>query len=158
MGTVATPINIAGENAPPVAPPPKVILPYWLEGSAPRAIHCLICASLGIDCRDKAPAGLNKAGYKGRASLACAHYHRTKAQYNVMPEIVGLVYTAWTRSAGVDTAVVHVDLVTGIKAWRGLKSLDGRGLVPLPVTSTLILLYERVLANFALAGQPTPAA
>ncbi|KAE9966401.1 hypothetical protein EG327_011855 [Venturia inaequalis] len=129
MGTVATPINIAGENAPPVAPPPKT----------PRAIHCLMYTSLGIDCRDKAPAGLNKVGYKGRASLAYAHYHRTKAQYNVI-------------------AVVHVDLVTGIKAWRGLKSLDGRGLVPLPVTSTLILLYERVLANFALAGQPTPAA
>ncbi|KAE9961828.1 hypothetical protein EG328_001521 [Venturia inaequalis] len=106
MGTVATPINIAGENAPPVAPPPKT----------PRAIHCLMCASLGIDYRDKAPAGLNKAGYKGRASLACAHCHRTKAQCNVMPEIVGLVYAAWTRSASIDAAVVHVDLVTGIKA------------------------------------------
>ncbi|KAE9966534.1 hypothetical protein EG327_011816 [Venturia inaequalis] len=116
MGTVAALINIAGENAPPVAGPPKT----------PRAIYYLIYASLGVDCRDKAPASLNKVGYKGRASLAYAYCYRTKA-----PEIVGLVYAAWTRSASIDTAVVHVDLVTGIKAWRGLKSLDGRGLVPL---------------------------
>ncbi|KAE9966441.1 hypothetical protein EG327_011851 [Venturia inaequalis] len=81
------------------------------RSQTPRAIHYLIYTSLGIDCRDKAPAGLNKAGYKGRTSLAYAYCHRTKA-----PEIVGLVYAAWTRSASIDTAVVYVDLVTGIKA------------------------------------------
>ncbi|KAE9965740.1 hypothetical protein EG328_009425 [Venturia inaequalis] len=127
MTTLDQLLAITGDNTPPAGLPRKDTFPIWLEGSTPRAIYCLIYTSLGIDYRDKAPASPNKKGNKGRTSLAYAYCSRTKGQ----PELVGLVYAAWTRSADTDSASVHGDLVTGIKAWRGLKSLDGRGLVPL---------------------------
>ncbi|KAE9961136.1 hypothetical protein BLS_003933 [Venturia inaequalis] len=152
MTTLDQLLAITGDNTPPAGLPRKDTFPIWLEGSTPRAIYCLIYTSLGIDYRDKAPASPNK---KGRSSLVW--YTLPGPGPPILIRKLSLLSLFYRLLTGRSTSV-HGDLVTGIKAWRGLKSLDGRGLVPLPVTSTLTLSYKRVMANFALSGQLTPVA